>query len=90
MKLLKWQRCTILTSTQNLFLAASTSWSQQLAAQSVVAWPLQTFEPGVFDDKALEEIRKASVRVVLALAYSEDTVKVALTAFKHGMVSCRA
>ena len=86
-RLLKWRRCTILTSTESVFLSTAGLWSQQLAAQSIEAWPFQTFEPGAFDSKALMAIQKTSLRVVLALAYSADTVKIALSAFNLSMIS---
>ena len=49
--------------------------------------PLQNFNKGTFDTAALREIRKARVRVVLAMACSEDIAKIALDALRLGLTA---
>ena len=86
-KQLHWRHCAIVSSTQNLFLLSSDAWSQQLAADTISVEPLITFGAREFRPASLTKIKKSRVRIVIALAYSDDIVQIALDAALSGMTA---
>ena len=64
----------------NIFLLTAQSWTQQLGTANISVGPLKTFEQSYFKIESLRELLKSGVRIVVTLANSADTTKVALEA----------
>ena len=84
MRQLKWQHCAMLTSTSELYFQTSASWSQHFWKESIEVM-LQSFKAGLFQQQALDEVRKSGLRVVVVLADRRDTGNIAVTAAKLEM-----
>ena len=83
-KQLGWARCAMLSSTSNVYLrTASAEWKPRLQNDRIRVEPFNTFNRGEFDGKSLDAIAKASVRIVVVLACSEDTATVAIKAWQR-------
>ena len=81
---LRWARCAMLSSKSIVYLrTASAEWKPRLQNDGVGVEPFNTFNRGEFDDNSLAAIWKASVRVVVVLACSEDTATIALKAWER-------
>ena len=86
-KRFSWNRCAMLSSTDNVFLISAGAWSQRLEDDNVTVAPFKTFGVGAFDGAALVEVQKAAVRVVIVLACSSDNAAIAVAAQRTGMMA---
>ena len=80
-----WKRCALITSTQDVFLNAATSWQEQLSTKGISVVSFNTFAPGSFKSDIFKEIRR-TVRVVAPLALEADMITIALKAQVHARV----
>ena len=63
------------------------SWNDLFRSSQINVRYFETFKPGRFQATLLRQIKKAGVLVVIVLAYSDDTAKIALNADSLGMTS---
>ena len=77
----------MISSTESLFLLTSGSWSQHLADKGIDVWPRLNFNKRTFDTAALHKIREANIRIVIAVASSEDIAQIALEAETLGLTA---
>ena len=66
-----WRNIAILSSTENVWIEASSGLSRQLEADSVLK--PAPFERGSVKDATLSEIQRSGFRIVLLLASEKDT-----------------
>ena len=75
----------ILTSTDEVYFESRLSLAKQLEAHGNTVLKPVAFEPGSIHDAMLREVRQSGNRIVLVLAFDNDTQAVASQAHQDGM-----
>ena len=75
-----------MSSTDPVWLQSSGRWSHELTEANITIEVSISFQDGNFNSNVLVEIRKAT-RIVIAAAWEDDTVTIAVAALKRNMTA---
>ena len=79
-----WTKVVIIRSTDRIWLDTGVAWVQQLQAEKITVTIIE-MEPGNFKTQALiSEIKASGIRIATVIAYDEDVMAVAESAFNEG------
>ena len=82
----KWQRASLLSTTEELWFETGISLARQLQAAGIEVPKPSVFEPGNFQASILREIKRSGIRITMLLAYDSDMTTVAAHARPEGML----
>ena len=68
-----WRKIAILSSTENVWIEASSGLSNQLESHGTEVLKPAAFEPNNFKDATLSLIQRSGIRIVLLLAFNTNT-----------------
>ena len=73
----KWERLTLLTSTDEVYFDSGLGLAKQLEDLHISVLKPAAFELGKIMDATLTEVRRSGNRIAVVLAYDSDTQTVA-------------
>ena len=83
----KWKKAVLLTSTTKVWFQSGLEVTKQLQGAGIEMLRLSAFEPGSVKTSAVRQIKRSGIRIVLLMAFDEDTHTVASSAAIEGMGS---
>ena len=85
MRVHKWQRVSMVTTTEGLWFESGLGLTKQLQAAGIEVQKPSAFEPGQFQAAMLREMKRSGFRISMLLAYGSDITAVADHATLEGM-----
>ena len=83
----KWERCSILTSSQGLYISAATSFLEVLDEADIEVAFFKVFEPGSDMAPHVQKMNDLKARIVLMCAYDSDFGSLLWSIDQLGLVS---
>ena len=85
MKHHKWTKAVMLTSTAGVWFQSGLELTKQLQTARIEVSKPAAFEPGSFKAAMLREVKRSGIRIIIVLAFDDDTLKAASSAAQEGM-----
>ena len=83
----KWRKIVIISSTENVWIEASSGLSNQLEANGIDVFKPAAFEKNNFKDATLIGIRRSGIRIVLSLVSETEAKAISMHANRARMTS---
>ena len=80
-----WRKAVILMSTDDVWFQSGLQLAKQLHADGIQVLKPAAFEPGLFRDATLQEIKRSGIRIAILMAFDDDLIRVASRAALEGM-----
>ena len=81
----KWSRAVLVTSTEGVWFESGLGLTAQLQTAGMQVLKPAAFEPNQFKATTLTDVKRSGIRIVLLLAFDDDTHTVASSAANEGM-----
>ena len=83
----KWSKAVMLTSTVSVHFVTGLELTRQLQETNITVLRPSAFESSLFNSRVLSEIKRSAIRIMILIAYGDDTRTVASSAALEGMNS---